>query len=75
MSVQGVRGAFSCGRTLDKSHGFSGARRLGPGVPVGSLHYGVSGSGRSLGSSVWLGLGTHGIQDAMISLLGSKHGV
>lgn len=36
VSVQGVRGASSHIRTLNKSHGFSGARRPGRGAPTGS---------------------------------------
>lgn len=36
VSVQGVRGASSHIRTLNKSHGFSGATRPGRGAPTGS---------------------------------------
>lgn len=36
VSVQGVRGVSSHIRTLNKPHGFSGARRPGRGTPTGS---------------------------------------
>lgn len=73
VSVQGVRGASSHIRTLNKSHGFSGARRPGREVPTGSQVRVVV--AKVSGLSCESGLGDIWGHFAVISLLGYRCGI